>query len=393
VRALAHRAVAMQRWCVRRAEKLQKDRACEISAELLSLRSEPPAFKWPKYWGPYRVDYERRRGEGEARPNTVSARLQRVRDGLVGRFRRVARMERSEDPLAQYLNSESESTYFKRVGGRFLYVLVTDLPVIREVPRLITTGGDLLRGFCPCGQHVLDYGVCAYFWERLTVHAIDYIRELLTYAATNGDYATVALQVVNEAREVFYRGERGRKLARKTLRKTIMSKTPYVKLAQWSFGLASDAAYVLSGTGLDVAARLQALEEWGLRPIHMEDVDQIGYLLLEAERCPDVATRDLDFICTHLPTLVGGTREVWREYYLRATLPDQQLLTLTTAPKPISKWWVQRGILPADSEQVTAQPSFSPLRPLSTTYGSGLTAGPMNRPPPAQGGGKWWLRL
>jgi hypothetical protein len=90
------------------------------------------------------------------------------------------------------------------------------------------------------------------------VHAIHYIRDLLRYAATNSDYASVALQVVDEARDIFYRGERGRKLARQTFRKSIVSNVPYMKLAQWSFGLASDVAYVLSGTGLDVRARMKA---------------------------------------------------------------------------------------------------------------------------------------
>jgi hypothetical protein len=335
--ALAKRTAAMQRMARRHAIKNQELRKREISAALLSLQLGLPTFG---------------REAGSARPNTVRERVLRVRDGLVGRFRRVVQQEPLEDPLRKYLFGESESSYFKRVGGRFLYQAAIDTPILAALPYLTSSWKTVSRGFCPCGQHSLAYGSCKAYWEHAAWRAITYMDELLTYASTNGDYKSIFYPIRDAAREAFYRGEQGRKYVRKVMRKSITNSLPVVRPVKWALGGLSDAMYILAGSGLDVNARLAAIDEIGLRPVDMGAVDEIGYLLCELPvtrlhvrlqaqvwngRWPTLEQLDalLRRVTARLPSLTGvGLADEWYDYAKKAKGPGG----LLAAPPAFSKW-------------------------------------------------------
>lgn len=266
-RAQAHRVLASQR--AFRREAIAEQRFWSSCLWEVQLRSQLGLPDRGQPWAREAVG---------ARRNAVSDQLMRLRGGLVGHFRRFAIQEQTEDPLRK-LTFVSNTSYFRRMAGRFLYVVATDLPFVAAIPTLFTTWQSLSRGMCPCGQHVLAYGLCVNYWNRATRTYVQYLVEILTYARTNQAHDEVLFQILDVAREVNFKNDRGTKLVRQSLRKTASNTLPLLRQVKLGAGFISDVAYIFTGHSMQVNATLSRSDDLGLIPVGWEDVDEIAWFL------------------------------------------------------------------------------------------------------------------
>lgn len=265
LRALCQRALYVQRNARRDAKQNQNIRATEIWAELLRSHSERPFSQ--ENWA-----------EGEARRNAVPARWQEMGRGVVNFVHRRVQKERAEDPLAKYLSTTSTS-YFKRVGGRLLYVAVNHVPVVPLILPVQESIKALWRGMCPCGQHVISYGLCVYYWRRCGRTFVSCLAELMLYARTNNAHEELLFHVLDMAREYRFKNNRGAKLLRQTARKTISDFLPTGRLVKYGAGLIAESVYVLTGHSVGVHSAATAWDNLGLNPAVWSDIDEVVWFL------------------------------------------------------------------------------------------------------------------
>lgn len=206
------------------------------------------------------------------------------RGGLNRFIASCAVQERNEDPLRKYLDHTGESSYFKRAAGRFLYVAVNDFPLVTIPAQLYSVGRSFIQGMCPCGAHSLDYGLCAMYWARVSWHFLEAAAEDSLICRATGDSAGYFARLLEGARSVLFKHDRGRKFVRGSVRKTIVKFVPGYPIIRGVGGLASDICYVLGGRSLNISGLERKLDELGLDRLAWEELDQIIYALRVSRR-------------------------------------------------------------------------------------------------------------
>jgi hypothetical protein len=161
-----------------------------------------------------------------------------------------------------------------------VYVIVTDLPIVAAVPKIGNAYSNVSRGMCPCGQHVLSYGICNNFWTRVGAHNLAYLQDLSLYSRVNNDYSEeIWMKWVDCAREYNFKADRGRKLIAETARKTISRWIPGSTLFQSALGIASDAYYVVTGHSPSVNSYRKAVDEYLITRSTVHPVDEVAEFL------------------------------------------------------------------------------------------------------------------